>query len=89
MFSESNSLNGTRYNSDVIKFVSDLQRSWFTTGTPVSSVNKIARHYIAEILLQIPLKIPFPTLPTLNERSNVMICCSKIPIKLKYFILSI
>ena len=65
------------YNSYVISLSVTYNGPWITTGTPVSTVNKIARHYIAEILLQIHLKIHFPTLPTLNERSNVMIFVQK------------
>jgi hypothetical protein len=40
----------TRYKF-VIKFVSDLW--WFSSGTPLSSTNKIAYHDIAEILLKV------------------------------------
>jgi hypothetical protein len=40
----------------VIKFVSDLrQGQWFSSGTPVSSINKTDSHDIAEILLKVAL----------------------------------
>jgi hypothetical protein len=38
----------------VIKFVSDLRQGlWFSTGTPVSSINKTDHHDITEILLKV------------------------------------
>ena len=41
----------------VIKFVGDLWQTgrWFSSGTPVSSTNKIGRHDITEILLKVAL----------------------------------
>ena len=39
----------------MIKFVSDATNRWFSSGPPVSSINKIDRHDIAEILLKVAL----------------------------------
>ena len=44
----------TRYNIDVIKFVSDLRH---VGDTPVSSINKTDRHDITKILLKVALNI--------------------------------
>ena len=39
----------------VIKFVSNLERRWFSQDIPVSSTNKTGRHNIADILLKVVL----------------------------------
>jgi hypothetical protein len=48
-----------RYHLQQVSFVDVLQWlaacRWFSTGTPVSSTNKIDRHDITEILLKVPL----------------------------------
>jgi hypothetical protein len=40
----------------VIKFVSHAAGRWFSTGTPVSTINKTDRHDITETLLKVALK---------------------------------
>jgi hypothetical protein len=57
----------------VIKFVSDLRLvGGFLPSTPVSSINKIDRHDIAEILLQVALNTIKPNQPVIYDHVYIL-----------------
>jgi hypothetical protein len=71
----SNSVHGEVYSIQhyVIKFVSDLRLvGGFLPSTPVSSTNKIDRHDIAEILLQVALNTIKPNQPVIYDHVYIL-----------------